>query len=265
MSSNKTRFPGMDNGNSSGNFQTDSTQSTNPYSHTTAPGAQKHPGTVFPGGPQGTAPADHQSVKRPSKPVFGFLYSISNNGWTEFWPLQLGENTIGSTPECDVFLPEATVSHTHASLQIRKMKNPQKVEAWITDSRSMNGSMVNGMSVGIQPVPCKNGDIITIGENYVMYLVLLDTDEIGLAPAQDFKPISVASTAAKAPAPDDVPSFDPKKTNPDGMNKHFQNPQFDPSGSQATFHNPGSRPTDGTVGLDGTLPGNNSGGTSFME
>lgn len=251
MSSNKTRVPGMGDGNPSGNYQADSSaQSTNPYSRP-ASGRQTRPGTVFPGGPQDEVPASQQSVKRPSKPVFGFLYSISNNGWTEFWPLQLGENTIGSTPDCDVYLPEATVSHTHASLQIRKMKNPQKVEAWITDSRSMNGSMVNGMSVGIQPVVCKNGDIITIGENYVLYLVLLDTDEIGLAPSKDFQPITVA-TKAKAPEPDDIPSFDPKKTK-GGVN-----------GPQAPFFNPDYKPTDGTVGLDGSKSTDNNGETTIL-
>lgn len=139
------------------------------------------------------------SPQRNSKPVLGFLYSVSNNGKTEFWPLHLGTNILGSHSSRDVFLPEATVSSRHASLVIQKMKNPEKVVAAISDMGSTNGTMLNGESVFITPRECKSGDKITAGDHYELLLILLDPKQLNLEPVDDFIPLSRGSDEGPEP------------------------------------------------------------------
>lgn len=67
------------------------------------------------------------------KPVVGFAYSISRSPVGEFWPLHVGQNTIGKDPGCDIVLNEGTVSAEHAVLVVRKMKNPEKVIASVCE------------------------------------------------------------------------------------------------------------------------------------
>ena len=78
-------------------------------------------------------------------------------------------------------------------LVVRKMKNPEKVIASISDARSTNGTMLNGQSLGFSAEECKNGDIITIGDNYELYLILIDAASLGLKPVEGF----IATEAAE--------------------------------------------------------------------
>lgn len=123
-----------------------------------------------------------------SKPVVGFLYSISRTGNGEYWPLRVGPNSIGRSKGCDIYLPEATVSEQHAEFVVRLMKNPEKVIASIYDHRSTCGTMINGESLGFEPRECMNGDIITIGDHYDLYVILIDVKQLGLSTCQAFIP-----------------------------------------------------------------------------
>lgn len=161
------------------------------------------------------------------KPVVGFAYSISRSPVGEFWPLHVGQNTIGKDPGCDIVLNEGTVSAEHAVLVVRKMKNPEKVIASVSDARSTNGTMINGMSLGFQAEECKNGDIITIGDNYELYIMLVDVAELGLKVSENFVHVDEAPEDMMMDIPD-IPS------------------PFVPGG---------------TVGADGTNPQYNTGGT----
>lgn len=163
------------------------------------------------------------------KPVVGFAYSISRSPVGEFWPLHVGQNTIGKDPGCDIVLTEGTVSGEHAVLVVRKMKNPEKVIASISDARSTNGTMINGVSLGFQAEECKNGDIITIGDNYELYITLVDVAELGLKVSENFVHVDEA--------PED---------NGFNMNIPDMPSPFVPGG---------------TVGADGANPQYNSGGT----
>jgi len=120
------------------------------------------------------------------KPIVGFLYSVSRTPSGEFWPLHIGSNTIGRSLECDVCLSEGTVSEQHAVLVVRMMKNPEKVIASICDARSTMGTMINGESLGFDQRECFNGDIITIGAHYDLYLILIDVKQIGLNVCREF-------------------------------------------------------------------------------
>lgn len=179
------------------------------------------------------------------KPVLGFLYSVSRTSTGEFWPLHQGPNTIGQSGDSDIQLLEGTVSFNHAILNVRMMKNPEKMIAFITDTTSTNGTMVNGESLGSVPKDCKNGDIIVIGDNYELYLVLLDPATLGLKVAEKFLAVEESS--------------DPNSQMP-----------FTPNGQPSTrdyVSDPYSRmgggyvPNNGTVGFDGSSGNGNKGGT----
>lgn len=129
---------------------------------------------------------EDKTIKQSSKPIVGFLFSISRTNYGEYWPLYLGANVIGRSSNCDIILKEATVSDQHAELVVRAMRKPEKLIASIRDSRSTCGSLVNEESLGFEPKECFNRDIITIGEHYELLLILIDTKQIGLALSQDF-------------------------------------------------------------------------------
>lgn len=159
----------------------------------------EHParGTVVAGGYEGLEVSPivggSESVGGPvslDKPIMGFLYSVSRKGLTEFWPLKLGKNMMGKSFNCDVCLAEKTVSELHAKLVIQQMKNPDKVIASLRDEGSTNGTMVNGLNIGFDNVEIKNGDILTIGDNYQLLFILIDKKVIGLQPAKNFIPMS---------------------------------------------------------------------------
>ncbi len=230
MSSNKTIFPGMENAYDSSFKQN---PNSNPMGGQFGQGA-----TVFPGMSQ--APMSGQQVN--TKPVVGFLFSVSRTPAGEYWPLHVGLNTIGRTAECDICLNEATVTAEHAKLVVRVMKNPEKTICSLQDSASTCGSMINGNSLGFDPVECHNGDIITIGEHYQLYLILIDTKSLGLSVNPDFMP---------AEPQDPMSPFG-------GGNDPW-------SGTTSGPVYPGdAAPARGTVGMDGTAPVFKKGSTIIM-
>lgn len=200
------------------------------------------------------ATIEMQAKGRPlqlGKPIVGFLYSISRTPAGEFWPLQIGPNKIGTSPSSDIILPEGTISQDHAVLVVRKLKSSGNVIASITDAQSTNGTMLNGESLGFNPVECHNGDKIVIGENYELVLILIDTAKMGLSVAEDFIPLETASDEEYDMG--DVPGgFNPGGTNAFGSSS-FGGSVPPPFG--------GGYSGGGTVGLDGSSDMNNKGGT----
>ena len=185
------------------------------------------------------------------KPVVGFLYSVSRTMAGEFWPLHVGKNVIGKSTQCDIVLPEGTVSGEHAVLVVRKMKNPERVLASIADGQSTNGTLLNGESLFLEAVQCKNGDIITVGDNYELYLILLDPVTMGLKVAENFVPLQQQEEEEPV---DDFNPFGDNRTR-----SGFQ--PFDPAASGPWGGN--FQPEGGTVGFDGSS-GNQHGGTVGM-
>lgn len=262
MSQNKTVFPGIE---PEGAYNPNSGQSYvgggQPYSRPSNP--QRGNGTVYPGmempssGSHRTTQEPRQTAARSSgKPIVGFLYSISRTGIGEYWPLHIGQNIIGNDSDCDVVLGEGTVSHKHANLHINKMKKPEKTEATISDLGSTNGTQVNENSVSVvRPVECVNGDIITIGENYDLLLVLIDTKAIGLHLSESFIDVRGEQEDINIPS-----GFSTGRDNTTRNEQDFP-PRF--NGPENPY-NGGSRPTDSTVGLDSS-GGFRSGGTVGMD
>lgn len=180
--SNKTTIPGMGN---------NPFEVSTPSPVTPQPPQGVYSGTCFPGMDQRirTAPNNASDTH---KPIMGFLFSVSRTSSGEYWPIYLGQNTIGRATNCSIRLQEGTISENHAELVIRNMKNPDRILAFVKDSGSTCGVMLNDSSLGFEPQECKNGDIITIGENYQLYVVLIDVAALGLAPLPGFASTSNA-------------------------------------------------------------------------
>ena len=186
MSSNRTIIPGMETpyGGSSSETELGRNQITpNPVPH--------GGGTCVPSGISNAMgePTYHHPTQ---KPIVGFLYSISRSGGGEYWPIHIGSNTIGRSSDCDICLPEGTVSDKHAILVVRLMKNPEKVIASICDSSSTIGTMINGESLGFEQRECFNGDILTVGAHYDLLFILIDAKQIGLKVCGEFIPVKVS-------------------------------------------------------------------------
>ncbi len=155
-------------------------------------------GTIFPN----AASVVPNSASVNKKPIYGFLYSVSKDNCGEYWPLYLGANTIGRSADVNVCLSEASVSSQHATLVIRQMQNKGEdagLFVFIQDTGSMCGTLVNGTTLDFNPRECKNGDIITIGENYELYFILIEPKAIGLFPKANFKPSAKVEVASSAP------------------------------------------------------------------
>lgn len=242
MSTSKTVFPGVDN-----NFDAQTSEGHHVYNNN-YDGNNGRCGTFFPGMNIGSNPlssTDMGEIRQSNpihttrrKPLVGFLYSVSRGESGEFWPLYIGQNSIGSSSNCNICLNEATVSQDHALIVIRKMKNPERVIASISDTRSTNGTMINGVSLGFSSEECKNGDIITFGENYQCLFILIDANEVGLSVAESFIPTEANNVVNQ----DNMPRFNVP-------NRHDSN------------HNQSSN---ATIGVDDNGPVYNSGGTVGM-
>lgn len=132
-------------------------------------------------------------------PIAGFLYSVSRTNAGEFWPIYEGPNSIGRGADNIVKLMDPQVSEKHAKLVVRPMYNMNKktgILVYIQDDASTCGTMLNGVSLGFEPKECHHGDIITIGPNYELYLILVDAASLGLAPKEALKDLKPAGAAA---------------------------------------------------------------------
>lgn len=180
----------------------------------------------------GVAPTMDEEVNE--APVVGFLYSISKRGVGEYWPLHPGRNTIGSSTDCDICLREATVTDQHAILYVKKMESTGKVLAAIADNGSKTGILVNNEELGYERFTCKNHDLIRIGKNYVLLLIIIDAEAMGLSVATEFHPLD---------------SVDDDMSMPEIPNNNL--------------YDPGNRNAGGTVSMDG-YDNPAAGGTQFL-
>ena len=148
-------------------------------------------GTVFPGMNQ------KQNVNAPvkaddnHKPIVGFLYSVSRTVVGEYWPLYLGQNSIGRGLGSSIALAEQTVSDNHCKIIAQEMKNPDHLFVYIQEGGSTCGTMVNGSSLDFNPREIKNGDIITVGEHYELLVILIYSKQLVLKQNEDFKEVQI--------------------------------------------------------------------------
>ena len=168
-----------------------------------------------------------------------FVFYI-RQGIGEYWPLHIGSNKIGRSGNCDICLKEGTVSDIHAELNIKQMKTTHKILASIKDIGSKNGIFVNEEELDYSAHECFNNDLITIGLNYRLLLILIDTQALGLTVSENFIPIEEEEDV-------DFPFAAPKGT-----------------GGSFNPYDHNNRPmNNGTVAMDG-VQGTEPGGTKFM-
>lgn len=259
MSGNKTIIQGLDPYN---NLQS-APSGSNPYARSA--NSMPQGGTIVPGmSPNagangiptpGAGAFGNQPHGNNNKPVVGFLYSVSRSMIGEYWPIYLGRNTIGKNGNQDIILSEGTVSGVHATIVTRVAHN--QVIAAITDSQSTNGTQINGNAIGFTAEQCHNGDILTIGNNYQLLLILIDAQQLGLSVAPNFISVGAEDTG-----------FNPMEsgnTQPGGYTPNQPQPYnpysglYSPGGNGQGMPN-GYNGYKGTVGLDGSTP-NDHGGT----
>ena len=173
------------------------------------------------------------AVVTTSNPVIGFLYSVSRTAGGEYWPVCLGENTIGRADDCDICLKEMTVSDHHAVLNIRQMKTTKKLLISLSVT-GKNGGFVNDIEVASTPESCQSGDILTIGDNYKLYLVAVNAFELGLSVSPDFIPDSIAAIpVAQGGFPFTEDLYDSSRRREDGtMAMDGSSPMSDMGGTQ---------------------------------
>lgn len=180
---------------------------------------QPYKGTYVPGMTKSVG----QTNKRP---IMGFLFSVSRAEEGEYWPLYLGQNSIGKASENDICLAEETISNVHANIVVRPMHNPDGILVFIEDKGSTCGTMVNDSSLGLSPVECHNGDIIKIGAHYDLYLILVDVKSLGLKKCEEFEAAQGAPVSSPFQQPGPQMPFTPK---PMGVNQTMPNTQgFNP-------------------------------------
>lgn len=243
MSQDRTFVPGMDNAMGMNDFM---------YSRNTTgqfPSTDIH-GTIVPGmAPKtnGSPSLPIESINSPSKdqesrniaggmPVIGFLYSISNQGVPEYWPLLLGYNRIGRNDDNEIVLHEQTVSGLHASIMVQKKRSGEVVSV-IRLEQGRTGVLVNDEEVDLRyGSECKNGDVIQIGSAYTLAVVLINAEAMGLKVAENF-----ITSESKVSVEEEVFPFPPK----DGPKR----PRVE-------------RP--GTIAMDGSTTIEAPGGTRFM-
>lgn len=116
-------------------------------------------------------------VKLQNRPLVGVLYSISAGIEGELFPVYVGRNTIGSDLSCDICLRETSVSGLHGILLARKQTNEggdEFINVILSDNNSSYGTSVNGERLNFERIVCSDGDVITIGQNYVLVLSLFN-------------------------------------------------------------------------------------------
>lgn len=194
MNNNNTVIPGLQGqpqAQPQQGFQPSPYPSTNPSFGMPLSGQE----TVIPGvtnnKPAGIA-------KGPQGQIFGFLFSVSKTMAGEYWPLFLGANTIGRGNGNTIQLNEMTISDTHAAIHVISRAN--KLIVYIKDDASKTGTLLNGELLRGE-ADLKSGDIITVGEHYELYVVLINAYDLGLSVNPSFTPASAPQIASNRTAP----------------------------------------------------------------
>lgn len=174
---------------------------------------------------------DEPSTPDRNVPIVGFLYSISRGGLPEFWPLHLGTNTIGRSEDNDVQLKEQTVSANHAVLSIKQMKSTGRFIASIKDVGSKSGMFLNAEELDYDNHTCKHEDVITVGENYKLLLLLIDAANYDLKPAESFIPVNETQISEQKIPEMPTPFMGTPTTGPYTRPSHINDGTVDLSGS----------------------------------
>ena len=159
-----------------------------------APAPAPAAGNIDAGGPtvlQDTPKAAPQTPKNviqlQDRPIVGMLFTISNGGKAEIFPLYMGRNEVGRTATADVCLNEESISQEQAIILVRRY-DKNKIHFTIVDNGSSNGTFINGELVEeLETHLLEDGSILDFGSGYKMKFFKLLGEELGLKPNPCFK------------------------------------------------------------------------------
>ena len=159
-----------------------------------APAPAPAAGNIDAGGPtvlQDTPKAAPQTPKNviqlQDRPIVGMLFTISNGGKAEIFPLYMGRNVVGRTAAADVCLNEESISLEQAIILVRKY-DKNKIHFTIVDNGSSNGTLINGELIEeLETHLLEDGSILDFGSGYKMKFFKLLGEELGLKPNPCFK------------------------------------------------------------------------------
>lgn len=159
-----------------------------------------HPGQTRPKAPvmESATLRDRKVIPLQGRMIVGVLYTVSRNLIGEIYPVYVGKNTIGSDSDCDICLRESSVYNLHATLLVRKLTDDSgKIHTSVSISGSMAGVglSINGEEVDEDRVYCHSGDIIKVGDNYMLSLQLLSPETHGVTVSPGFDALPVEETA----------------------------------------------------------------------
>lgn len=124
------------------------------------------------------------------RPIAGMLFSDSSDSRGEIFPLYVGRNSIGSDPEADIYLPEATVAPDHALILVRRLRDDYGREittVTLSATDPDNSLSIDGERIFADRYRLAGGERILIGSAYQLQLTLLRPSEsAGEAP---FRPL----------------------------------------------------------------------------
>lgn len=199
MSQNKTIVPGVDYDNYK-DSQDDSiygslySRSGDDSQRTYVPGIRQQQSQVLPNNSVVSSPLvqnqskNNRQITMQERVVVGVIFSISRGLLGEIFPIYLGKNIIGQSPNCDISLKEKTVSPEHAIFHIRKTETGY--DSSITDFNSTFGTRVNETDARYEIIPVKENDIITIGSHYQFVVKFFEMEQYGLTENLDFEDLS---------------------------------------------------------------------------
>jgi Inner membrane component of T3SS, cytoplasmic domain len=97
------------------------------------------------------------SDKRKS-PVVGWLVAMNGDQKGEDFRVREGQNTVGTSSDCEIVLRDDTLSGKHASIRYKDGKFS------LTDLDSTNGTFLNDGKEPIAREELKDNDVIRVGE-----------------------------------------------------------------------------------------------------
>ncbi|RME95077.1 MAG: FHA domain-containing protein [Verrucomicrobia bacterium] len=86
------------------------------------------------------------------------LVILSGDQAGEAFELRSGRNVLGRDPECDVVVPEETVSDQHCEIVVLG------ATVKVRDLGSTNGTFLRGRRVPLGPVELRPGDLLVVGD-----------------------------------------------------------------------------------------------------
>lgn len=101
--------------------------------------------------------------KRSYRKLVGWLVSYSIDSCGVDFKLYEGRNIIGRDADCQIVIPDGTVTGRHAVILFRNGKYS------ITDQQSSNGTYVNGEDIELDPKYITDGDIIKLGDTELKF------------------------------------------------------------------------------------------------